>query len=66
MWLEETIGERINNIRTEEVLESGADTIASACPYCLTMFTDGLKDKDAIEKVAAVDIIELVEQAMVG
>ena len=65
MWLEETIGERINNMRTEEVLEADADTVATSCPYCLTMFTDGLKDKDAIDKVRATDIIELVEQAMV-
>lgn len=64
MWLEETIGERINHIRTEEILNSGADTVASACPYCLTMFTDGIKDKDAIKKVKAMDIIELVAQAM--
>jgi len=65
MWLEETIGERINNIRADEIIESGADTVASACPYCLTMLTDGLKDRDAIDKIEALDIIELVEQAMV-
>lgn len=65
MWLEETIGERINNMRTDEVIESGADTVASSCPYCLTMLTDGLKDKDAIDKIDAMDIIELVEKAMV-
>jgi len=64
MWLEETIGERINNIRTDDVLESGANIVASACPYCLTMFTDGLKDREAIDKVAAMDIIELVAQAI--
>lgn len=65
MWLEETIGERINNMRTDQALETGADTVASSCPYCLTMFTDGLKDRDAADKVWAADIIELVEQAMV-
>ena len=65
MWLEETIGERINNIRADEIIESGAETVASACPYCLTMLTDGLKDRDAIDKIDALDIIELVEEAMV-
>lgn len=64
MWLEETIGERINNIRTDEVIDSGAETVATACPYCLTMITDGLKDKDAVDKVKALDIIEIVEQSI--
>ncbi|MFZ5515702.1 MAG: heterodisulfide reductase-related iron-sulfur binding cluster [Candidatus Zhuqueibacterota bacterium] len=65
MWLDETIGERINNLRTEQALETGAEMIATSCPYCLTMFTDGLKDKNAADKVWAADIIELVEQAMI-
>ncbi len=65
MWLEETIGERINNLRTDEVIESGATKVITACPYCLTMLTDGLKDKDYIDKIDAVDLIELVDSAMV-
>ena len=65
MWLEETIGQRINHIRTEEILQTEATTVATACPYCLTMFTDGLKDKEASDKVKAMDIIELVEQALI-
>lgn len=64
MWLEETIGQRINHIRTDEILQSSADTVATACPYCLTMFTDGLKDKGMADKIRALDIIEIVEQAM--
>jgi Fe-S oxidoreductase len=64
MWLEETIGERINNMRTDEVIKSGAEKVVSSCPYCLTMMTDGLKNREAMDKVAAMDIIELVEQAM--
>lgn len=65
MWLEETIGQRINNIRTDEILQSEAEIVATACPYCLTMFTDGLKDKGMAEKINALDIIEIVERAMV-
>ncbi len=64
MWLEETIGERINHLRTEEVINSGAEKVVTCCPYCLTMLSDGLKDKEATEKVAALDIIELADQAM--
>ena len=66
MWLEETIGERINNLRTEELLKTNADTIATSCPYCLTMFIDGLKDKDAIDRIRAMDIIELVDEQMIA
>ncbi|MDZ7399499.1 MAG: heterodisulfide reductase-related iron-sulfur binding cluster [candidate division KSB1 bacterium] len=65
MWLEESIGQRINNIRTDEILQSEAEIVATACPYCLTMFTDGLKDKGMTEKINALDIIEIVERTMV-
>jgi len=41
MWLEETEGTRINLMRTEQALETKADTIATACPFCLTMLADG-------------------------
>ena len=42
MWLEEQRGERINNIRAQQALETGADTICTACPFCLTMLSDGV------------------------
>ncbi len=45
MWLEESLGKRINIERTEEALKSDPQTICVACPYCMTMFADGLKDK---------------------
>jgi Fe-S oxidoreductase/nitrate reductase gamma subunit len=41
MWLEESQGKRINMLRTEQALETKADTIATACPFCLTMLADG-------------------------
>ncbi|HDP97676.1 MAG TPA: 4Fe-4S dicluster domain-containing protein [bacterium] len=62
MWLEENLGQRINHLRTEEIISCQVKTVASACPYCLTMITDGLKDKDAIDSIDALDIIELVEK----
>ena len=46
MWTEEKLGKRINHLRTEEILESGAETVATACPFCSTMLRDALKDKD--------------------
>jgi Fe-S oxidoreductase len=63
MWMEERIGTRINEIRTEEALKAGAEVIATACPYCLQMFVDGLKTKGAEETVKAMDLAEILEAA---
>ncbi|GAB6181000.1 (Fe-S)-binding protein [Desulfotomaculum defluvii] len=61
MWLEEH-GTRINVMRTEQALETNAEIIATNCPFCLTMMEDGIKDKEATEKVRAFDLAELVER----
>ena len=50
--------------RTEEALETGANIIATACPYCMVMMTDGLKYKNREEEVKTYDIAELVAQAL--
>ena len=60
MFLEETEGSRININRTEEALKTNADTIASACPFCMTMMSDGLKSLEKSEKVLVKDIAEIV------
>jgi Fe-S oxidoreductase len=64
MFMEETEGTRVNTARTEEALATGAETIASACPFCMTMLSDGVKDVGAEEAVAVRDIAELVYEAM--
>ena len=43
MWLEETIGERINRVRAKELTDTGAKTVATLCPFCMTMLADGAK-----------------------
>jgi Fe-S oxidoreductase len=58
--MEETRGEKINEVRTAEALSKNPDCIATACPFCLTMFEDGLKAKNAEEKVKVLDIAEFV------
>jgi Fe-S oxidoreductase len=58
MWMEETAGKRINIERTEELLATGADTIAVACPFCMTMVTDGVTAKGA--DVPVLDVSEVV------
>jgi len=56
-WAEEE-GTRINRARAQEALATGADMIATACPFCLLMMTDGLKGFTEEEKVY--DIAEIV------
>ncbi|NND04798.1 MAG: (Fe-S)-binding protein [Saprospiraceae bacterium] len=51
---------RINAERTEEALELNPDVIAVNCPFCLTMMTDGLAEKDKQEKVMVYDLSELI------
>ena len=64
MWLEENIGTRINEERTQEALDLKLSLVATACPYCLTMFEDGLKAKDAVESVKVKDVAELVSESL--
>jgi Fe-S oxidoreductase/nitrate reductase gamma subunit len=64
MWMEEDIGERINNMRTDQAIATGARKVAVACPFCLTMFSDGIKDKGKEETMAALDIAEIVWKSM--
>jgi Fe-S oxidoreductase len=50
--------------RTEDALKTGASVIATACPFCMTMLTDGLKYKNKEEEIKNLDIAELVVQAI--
>ena len=50
--------------RTEEALDTGADIIATACPFCMTMMTDGLKYKNKEEDIFNYDIAELLVQVL--
>ena len=64
MWMEEKKGKRINIERTEEALATGSSVVASACPYCMTMLTDGVKAKGESDKVQVRDIAEIVLDAV--
>jgi len=58
MWMEEQNRDRMNVRRTQQLLDTGAETIASACPFCVTMLTDGLKDQEKEDGIRQLDIAE--------
>ena len=64
MWMEEKIGSRINETRTEEALSTGASTVATACPFCMTMISDGITAKGKSETVKTKDVAEIVLEAV--
>jgi len=64
MWMEEHEGTRVNVARTEQALEVNPTAIASACPYCLTMISDGVKMKEAEDKVKTRDVAEILADAI--
>jgi Fe-S oxidoreductase/nitrate reductase gamma subunit len=65
MWIEEQPGTpKINQMRIEDVLKTGAETIVTACPYCLQMFEESIEHKDMKDSLKARDLVELVEAAM--
>jgi heterodisulfide reductase subunit D len=65
MFKEEEKGDvRINIERTNEALATGAGIVAAACPFCNTMLTDGVKNKEAEKDVKVMDIAELVAESM--
>lgn len=63
MWMEEE-NPRINNVRAEQALATGAGVIGSACPFCLTMLGDGVKAHKREEDVQVLDIAEILEKAL--
>lgn len=65
MFKEEEKGTvRINQERTREALETGAEIIAAACPFCNTMLTDGVKLNEKEENVKVLDIAEIIAAGM--
>jgi Fe-S oxidoreductase len=61
MWMEERIGKRINEERSDEALSTGASTVGVACPFCLIMLDDGTRARGAEVRVA--DVSQLLEAA---
>jgi Fe-S oxidoreductase len=70
MWMEETIGERVNVNRTREAVATGADQIAVGCPFCRVMLSDGLTEEQsagrAREEVEVLDVAQLLLASIKG
>ena len=66
MWVEESKGQHINHARTEEAIGTGAGVVATACPFCIQMFEDGIPalEPDEEKRMRALDIAELLETAV--
>ena len=63
MFMEEQNQDRVNVKRTLQLLDTGAKTIASACPFCMTMLTDGIKSKSLEDSIKQMDVVELLERS---
>jgi Fe-S oxidoreductase len=60
MWMEERIGTKVNVARVDEAASTGAPLVASACPFCMTMLTDGVNETGRAESIRVVDIAQVV------
>ncbi len=64
MWMEETIGKRVNMERTDEALATGADIISTACPFCMIMLDDAVKAHGKGDDVSVMDISQVMEKSL--
>ena len=64
MWMEESIGRRVNMERTAEALGTGADVVSTACPYCMIMLDDTVRANAKEDEVRVLDLSQLVEESL--
>ncbi|MGC4093376.1 MAG: (Fe-S)-binding protein [Polyangiaceae bacterium] len=63
MWMEEQNKERVNVKRTLQLIDTGAKTLATACPFCMTMVRDGIKSQSREEELENLDVVEMLARA---
>jgi Fe-S oxidoreductase len=66
MWMEEHIGKKVNIERSEEAVATGADVVATGCPFCYVMMDDGVKEIGADERVKVKDVSMLLADRVLG
>ena len=64
LWMETKKGERFSDLRLEQAIDLGAEVLAVACPYCMTMFKDSQLTIDRGDSIEIKDISELVQEAL--
>jgi hypothetical protein len=64
MWMEEKIGKRVNLERVDEALGTGAEKIATGCPFCRVMFSDGLTQRQSEDKGTDVEILDVSQMLL--
>ncbi|MGI8817076.1 MAG: (Fe-S)-binding protein, partial [Pseudonocardia sp.] len=64
MWMEEHIGKRVNLARTEEALATEARQIATGCPFCRTMLTDGVTEKQSAGEAEGVQVLDVAQMLL--
>lgn len=63
-WMDLKIGERVNSVRAEEAAQTGASTVATACPFCMQMMEDGVKLTNNEAKLDVRDIAEVIAERL--
>ena len=64
MWMEESRGSRVNHVRTDQYLETEADTVGVSCPFCLQMFEEGIGTKEVQDTRRAKDLLEILDESL--
>jgi Fe-S oxidoreductase/nitrate reductase gamma subunit len=64
MWMETDAETRINQVRLQDAIQVGADTLSTACPYCLLMFDDAIRSKGFGDSIQVMDIAEILEKRL--
>ncbi len=63
-WMEEHLGRRINQERFSDVQKTGAQMVITSCPFCLTMLSDAVKEKELEDQIVVNDLAELLKEAL--
>ena len=66
MWMKESAGQEINAERLDELYKTGAKTVATACPYCMIMLDDAVKEKELEEEIKVVDLAQMMLTSIEG
>jgi Fe-S oxidoreductase len=64
MWMEERMGKKMNTERTDEALASASDTLATGCPFCMIMLSDGISERNAEERMSVRDISQILLESV--